>query len=71
MSNIPPDSKYRKTHEWLRRLPDGTVEVGVTDHAQEALGGVISVDLPESGRRVVAAEACAVVEAASDGAFTA
>lgn len=69
MSNNPLDLKYTKTHEWLRSLPDGSVEVGITDHAQEALGDLISVDLPEVGRRVVAAEAYAVVEsvkAASD-----
>ena len=69
MSNIPSDLKYSKTHEWMRLLADGTVEVGITDHAQEALGDVISVELPEIGRRVVEAEAYAVVEsvkAASD-----
>jgi glycine cleavage system H protein len=62
MTNIPPDLKYSKTHEWLRSLPDGSVEVGVTDHAQEALGDLISVDLPELGRRVVETEPYAVVE---------
>jgi glycine cleavage system H protein len=62
MTNIPPDLKYSKTHEWLRWLPDGSAEVGVTDHAQEALGDLISVDLPEPGRRVVETEPYAVVE---------
>jgi glycine cleavage system H protein len=59
MTNIPPDLK---THEWLRSLPDGSIEVGITDHAQEALGDLISVEVPELGRRVVEGEAYAVVE---------
>jgi glycine cleavage system H protein len=62
MINIPPDLKYGKTHEWLRSLPDGSIEVGITDHAQEALGDLISVEVPKLGRRVVEGEAYAVVE---------
>ena len=62
MTNIPPDLKYSKTHEWLRSLPDGSIEVGITDHAQEALGDLISVDLLGVGRRVAAAELYATVE---------
>jgi glycine cleavage system H protein len=62
MTNIPPDLKYSKTHEWLRSLPDGSIEVGITDHAQEALGDLISVEVPKLGRRVVEGEAYAVVE---------
>ena len=69
MSNVPSDLKYTKTHEWLRTLPDGTVEVGITDHAQHALGDLVFVEVPETGRALKAGEPCAVVEsvkAASD-----
>jgi glycine cleavage system H protein len=67
----PPhtDLKYTKTHEWLRTLPDGTVEVGITDHAQHALGDLVFVEVPEAGRKLAAGEPFAVVEsvkAASD-----
>ena len=66
---FPPICKYTKTHEWLRTLPDGTVEIGITDHAQHALGDLVFVEVPEAGRAVKAGEPCAVVEsvkAASD-----
>jgi glycine cleavage system H protein len=69
MSMVPPDLKYTKTHEWLRTLPDGTVEVGITDHAQHALGDLVFVEVPETGRKLSAGEPFAVVEsvkAASD-----
>jgi glycine cleavage system H protein len=69
MSNIPAELKYARTHEWVRTLSDGNVEVGISDHAQAALGDLVFVELPEVGRSVVAQEACAVVEsvkAASD-----
>jgi glycine cleavage system H protein len=69
MSNVPPDLQYTKTHEWVRTLPDGTVEIGITDHAQHALGDLVFVEVPEAGRTVALAEPCAVVEsvkAASD-----
>jgi glycine cleavage system H protein len=69
MSNVPADLRYTKTHEWLRTLPDGTVEIGITDHAQSALGDLVFVEVPETGRKLGAGEACAVVEsvkAASD-----
>lgn len=69
MSNIPANLKYVKTHEWVEVLNDGTVRVGITDHAQELLGDMVFVDLPEVGRKVGAGEECAVVEsvkAASD-----
>jgi glycine cleavage system H protein len=69
MSNVPPDLQYTKTHEWVRTLPDGTVEIGITDHAQQALGDLVFVEVPEAGRTVALGEACAVVEsvkAASD-----
>jgi len=69
MSNVPPDLRYTKTHEWVRTLQDGTVEIGITDHAQHALGDLVFVEVPESGRTVALGEPCAVVEsvkAASD-----
>lgn len=69
MSQIPADLKYAKSHEWTRLLPDGTVEIGITDHAQAALGDLVFVDVPEVGRTLAAGEGCAVVEsvkAASD-----
>ena len=48
MSNIPADLKYTKSHEWVRTLADGNVEVGITDHAQGALGDLVFVEVPES-----------------------
>ena len=69
MSNIPNDLRYTKSHEWLRRAPDGAVEIGISDHAQSALGDLVFVEVPEAGRAVRAGETCAVVEsvkAASD-----
>src|ERR1700753_2188271 len=69
MSKVPADLKYTKTHEWLRALPDGILEIGITDHAQHALGDLVFVEVPETGRALKAGEPCAVVEsvkAASD-----
>jgi glycine cleavage system H protein len=69
MSNIPKDLQYTQSHEWIRRLGDGQVEIGITDHAQGSLGDLVFVEVPEVGRRVKAGEGCAVVEsvkAASD-----
>jgi glycine cleavage system H protein len=69
MSDIPSDLKYAKSHEWARAEADGIVTVGISDYAQEQLGDVVYVDLPDPGRRVSAGEAVAVVEsvkAASD-----
>jgi len=73
LSNIPSDLRYTKSHEWVRRqhgeAPNGTVEIGISDHAQSALGDLVFVEVPEAGRAVRAGEACAVVEsvkAASD-----
>lgn len=69
MSNVPADLKYTKSHEWLRSLADGSVEIGITDHAQHSLGDLVFVEVPDAGRVVKAGEACAVVEsvkAASD-----
>jgi glycine cleavage system H protein len=67
--NIPAHLRYTSSHEWLRRETDGTVTVGITDHAQAQLGDLVFVELPKAGRKVGAGEACAVVEsvkAASD-----
>ena len=67
--NIPAQQRYTSSHEWLRRETDGTITVGITDHAQAALGDLVFVELPAVGRKVAAGEACAVVEsvkAASD-----
>jgi glycine cleavage system H protein len=69
MSNVPGDLRYTKSHEWIRPLPDGSVEIGITDHAQGALGDLVFVEVPEAGRQVRAGDAFAVVEsvkAASD-----
>jgi glycine cleavage system H protein len=69
MSTVPAKLKYSKSHEWVQDNGDGTVTVGITDHAQEALGDLVFVELPEIGREVGVEEACAVVEsvkAASD-----
>ncbi|MCP5424569.1 MAG: glycine cleavage system protein GcvH [Gammaproteobacteria bacterium] len=69
MSHIPSNLKYTTTHEWVRQESDGTVTVGITDHAQAQLGDMVFVELPEVGRKLKAGEECAVVEsvkAASD-----
>ena len=69
MSKIPGDLRYTKSHEWLRSLPDGSLEIGISDHAQAALGDLVFVEVPEAGRMLSAGDACAVVEsvkAASD-----
>jgi glycine cleavage system H protein len=69
MSNTPTELKYAKSHEWVRDEGDGTVTVGITEHAQEQLGDLVFVDLPEVGNQVTAGGDCAVVEsvkAASD-----
>ena len=69
MSDTPADLKYTKSHEWVRDGGDGTVTMGITDHAQAALGDLVFVEVPETGRKLSAGDACAVVEsvkAASD-----
>ena len=69
MSNVPADLRYTRSHEWVRTLPDGSVEIGITDHAQGALGDLVFVEVPEAGRQVSGGDAFAVVEsvkAASD-----
>ncbi|HSV19845.1 MAG TPA: glycine cleavage system protein GcvH [Casimicrobiaceae bacterium] len=67
--NVPDDLRYTESHEWIRRESDGTLTVGITDHAQAALGDLVYVELPAVGRKLAAREAAAVVEsvkAASD-----
>jgi len=67
--NLPENLKYTAEHEWVRAEPDGTVTIGITDHAQAALGDLVFIELPEAGRKVAQNEACCVVEsvkAASD-----
>ncbi len=67
--NVPEELKYADSHEWMRAECDGTVTIGITDHAQEALGDLVFIELPAVGRTLKAGEACAVVEsvkAASD-----
>ena len=69
MSEIPEDLRYLASHEWARKNADGTVTIGITDYAQESLGDVVYVELPEAGSQVTAHEEAAVVEsvkAASD-----
>lgn len=69
MSELRPELKYLSSHEWARLEEDGTVTIGITDHAQEALGDVVFVDLPEVGTTISIEEEVAVVEsvkAASD-----
>lgn len=68
MSNIPDDLKYAASHEWVR-LEDGVATVGISDHAQDALGDIVFVELPEAGNTINAKDEVAVVEsvkAASD-----
>ena len=67
--NTPNDLRYTASHEWVRVEADGTLTIGITDHAQEALGDVVFLELPEAGRSVAKEEAIAVIEsvkAASD-----
>ncbi len=69
MSDIPDDLRYTKSHEWVRMLADGAVEIGISAHAQAALGDLVFVETPAMGRVLKAGEAAAVVEsvkAASD-----
>lgn len=69
MSETPSELKYAASHEWARLLEDDVVEVGISDYAQESLGDVVFVELPEVGQAVDAGEECCAVEsvkAASD-----
>ena len=67
--NTPEQLKYTETHEWVGSAADGTLTVGITDHAQEVLGDIVFLELPPVGKRYAQGEACAVIEsvkAASD-----
>jgi glycine cleavage system H protein len=67
--NIPTDLKYTESHEWVRREEDGTLTVGITEYAQDALGDIVFVELPQVGKTFTAGDDAAVVEsvkAASD-----
>ncbi|MEE8876454.1 glycine cleavage system protein GcvH [Pseudomonas helleri] len=69
MSNIPADLRFAESHEWARLEADGSITVGISDHAQEALGDVVFVELPEVGKVFKATDTAGVVEsvkAASD-----
>jgi glycine cleavage system H protein len=69
MSNIPGELKYSKSHEWVRINDDGSVTIGITEHAQDLMGDMVYVELPESGASYNQSDDCAVVEsvkAASD-----
>ena len=69
MSNIPADLRFAESHEWARLEADGSITVGISDHAQEALGDVVFVELPELGKVFAAGDTAGVVEsvkAASD-----
>lgn len=66
---LPKELRYTESHEWARKEPDGTVSVGITDHAQEQLGDIVFVEAPQAGRKVAKGESIGVVEsvkAASD-----
>ncbi|HEX7381673.1 MAG TPA: glycine cleavage system protein GcvH [Nevskiaceae bacterium] len=62
MSKIPAELRYVKTHEWVRKLEDGTLVVGITDHAQESLGDLVFAEPPATGRDLAEGESCAVLE---------
>ncbi len=67
--NIPTELKYTESHEWIRTEPDGTLTIGITDHAQDALGDLVFIELPTVGKTFAAKENCVVLEsvkAASD-----
>ena len=69
MSNVPAELRYTNTHEWVRQESDGTLTVGITDHAQSLLGDMVFIDLPDVGSGYNTGDDCAVVEsvkAASD-----
>ncbi len=69
MSEVPKELRYLESHEWVRNEGDGTATIGITDHAQDSLGDVVYVELPEVGAVLAAGEESAVVEsvkAASD-----
>lgn len=62
MSQVPNDRLYSETHQWLLKLDEGNYAVGITDYAQDLLGDLVFIEMPEVGRQVSAQEQCAVVE---------
>ena len=60
--DIPTNLKYTKSHEWVRLEDDGSVTIGITQHAQELLGDMVFVEIPQVGRKLKQREECAVVE---------
>jgi glycine cleavage system H protein len=69
MSNVPQELRYTKSHEWVKREDDGTLTVGITDHAQHLLGDLVFVEVPDEGSDFADGDDCAVIEsvkAASD-----
>ncbi len=62
MSHLPAELGYAETHEWVRTEADGTLTIGITDHAQDALGDIVFVELPETGRVLEAGQVCAMIE---------
>lgn len=62
MSRTPNDLKYTASHEWVREEQDGTITIGITDHAQDLLGDIVYVELPEKQKKLSKGEGCAVVE---------
>jgi len=69
MSNAPSHLKYAKSHEWVETVSEGTYRIGISDHAQDLLGDMVFIELPEVGQTISAQDECAVVEsvkAASD-----
>lgn len=60
--STPEHLKYTPSHEWVRRETDGTVSIGITQHAQEQLGDVVFVDNPQPGRKVKQGEECGIIE---------
>mgnify|MGYP001817377302 FL=1 len=61
MGDMPGDLKYSKSHEWLRANDDGSVTIGITDHAQEQLGDLVYVEVPENGRELELQEALSLI----------
>ena len=68
MMDTPADLKYTSTHHWVRVEADGTLAIGITAHAQDELGDIVFVQLPEVGRRVKQGEACGVIESVKTAA---
>ena len=60
--NVPANLKYTKSHEWVRAEADGTITVGITEHAQDLLGDLVFIDLPDVGKELVAEQEAVVVE---------